>query len=545
MKNAKGFLLCILLICFLAVPVMAAEGNLIAFTADSGFSAGDTVKVDKEKTLLNVYNNGTADEYNAFREGRVQYYWMRNDSYYADGMTLTLTESDKACQFYCVAALYSDADHTQQIGTITSAKFTVPNTTGNVTIPEIRDAAIPDGKVGQAYYVKLDCSDPDAVFSLFRSSLPDGLTLTQHGEIEGTPTKEGFWYVVIMVTPEAGEDYANTKEFEITIEAGEEYTLEIMELPDKVDYTVGEKLDMKGMWVRIYTSEGFIDSRDGKDLTYTQNPLTNVGDRKIKISYKDAFTFFYVNVKEAPKHEHKDNLTKVAAKTATCTVDGNIEYYTCSCGKYFKDASAAVEITDKASVVIKAVHEYGTLVEEVPAKHTATELKAGMKAHYFCDVCDTYFTAEKVATTKANLEIAAPVHEYNTVNGYKEADGHADTCSCGAHNTVVGHTPNITAPTETEDQVCTTCGYVIASKTGPVDPPVTDPTTPPTTGDATTEPSQGGDDNKEDTKPDTTPSEKDDEQKQEGMPWWGALLIAVAAAGIGVAVTILVLKKKK
>lgn len=44
-----------------------------------------------------------------------------------------------------------------------------------------------------------------------------GLTLTQHGEIEGTPTKAGFWHVVIMVTPEAGEDYANTKEFEITI----------------------------------------------------------------------------------------------------------------------------------------------------------------------------------------------------------------------------------------------------------------------------------------------------------------------------------------
>jgi hypothetical protein len=172
-------------------------------------------------------------------------------------------------------------------------------------------------------------------------------------------------------------------------------------------------------------------------------------------------------------------------------VDGNIEYYTCSCGKYFKDASAASEITDLNSVVIKATHKFDAEWE------------------------------------------------------YKGEDGHAHVCSCGTKDEILAHTPNITAPTETEDQVCTTCGYVIASKTGPVDPPVTDPTTPPTTGDATTEPSQGGDDNKEDTKPDTTPSEKDDEQKQEGMPWWGILLIAVAAAGIGVAVTILVLKKKK
>lgn len=491
MRKLLTFILTLVMICSLAVPAMAATEPVV-YTSDSSFVAGGTVKVNEQKTKQNIMDLGkNAAEYNAALEGNMQYYWFRNDSYYKDGPSITLTENDKGCQFYCKVYLFSDADRTRQCGTYDGAKFTVPNTGNPALIPEIRDAAIPDGKVGQSYYVKLDCSDPDVVFSLFRSSLPDGLYLTQHGEIEGTPTKEGFWHVVIMVTPEAGEDYANTKEFEITIEAGEEYTLEIMELPDKVDYTVGEKLDMKGMWVRIYTSEGFIDSRDGKDLTYTQDPLTNVGERKIKISYKDAFTFFYVNVKEAPKHEHKDNLTKVAAKAATCTVDGNIEYYTCSCGKYFKDASAASEITDLNSVVIKAAHKFGT--------------------------------------------------EWD----YKGEDGHAHVCSCGTKDEILAHTPNITAPTETEDQVCTTCGYVIASKTGPVDPPVTDPTTPPTTGDATTEPSQGGDDTKEDTKPDTTPSEKDDEQKQEGMPWWGILLIAVAAAGIGVAVTILVLKKKK
>ena len=168
----------------------------------------------------------------------------------------------------------------------------------------------------------------------------------------------------------------------------------------------------------------------------------------------------------ATGHICKSHLTKVPANGASCTVNGNIEYYECSCGKYYTDSTAAVEITDKNSVVVEAGHNYGTLIPEEPAKHTATELKAGMKAHYFCDKCSTYFTAEKVATTESDLVIPAPVHEYNTVNGYKEADGHADTCSCGAHNTVVPHTPDREAATETDPIKCSVCGYEITPALG-------------------------------------------------------------------------------
>ena len=304
MKKLLTFILTLVMIFSLAVPAMAATEPVV-YTSDSSFVAGGTVKVNEQKTKQNIMDLGkNADEYNAALEGNMQYYWFRNDSYYKDGPTITLTENDKGCQFYCKVYLFSDADRIQQCGTYDGAKFTVPNTGNPVVLPEIRDAAIPDGKVGQSYYVKLDCSDPDVVFSLFRSSLPDGLTLTQHGEIEGTPTKAGFWHVVIMVTPEAGEDYANTKEFEITIaEDGSDYTLEIVQAPNKVTYTAGEKLDMTGLKVRIYTPDGFIDSKDGKDLTYSQKELVTVGEQKIKISYKDAFEFFIVTVVAAPTTE--------------------------------------------------------------------------------------------------------------------------------------------------------------------------------------------------------------------------------------------------
>lgn len=318
MKRILCMALCLMLVMALAAPAMAAAPEII-FTSGSKFEAGGTVTVDKSETLLSTYNNGTSDIYNAYLEGNVQYYWMRNGEYYADGPSLKLKESDKGCEFYCMAALYSDADHTQQCGTIYSRKFTVPGGSNTASIPDITTKSIPNGKVGEYYYQKLECTDPDVTYSLFRSSLPDGLTLTQHGEIEGTPTKAGFWYVVVMATPEAGADYANTAEYEITIEEGQQYSMEIMEVPNKVTYTAGEKLDMTGLWVRIYTPDGFIDSRNGKYLTYSTKALTTVGEQKIKLTYEDAVEFFIVTVNEAPPEETEPTETEPAETEPTET----------------------------------------------------------------------------------------------------------------------------------------------------------------------------------------------------------------------------------
>ena len=58
-------------------------------------------------------------------------------------------------------------------------------------------------------------------------------------------------------------------------------------------------------------------------------------------------------------HVHTLHLTKVDANAKSCTKEGNIEYYTCNCGKWFTDNTATTEITDKASVVIgKDTHDW-------------------------------------------------------------------------------------------------------------------------------------------------------------------------------------------
>lgn len=67
----------------------------------------------------------------------------------------------------------------------------------------------------------------------------------------------------------------------------------------KVEYTKGEKLDLKGLKVRVIKADGtHFESLNGDKLTIFDGPLDNVGERKIKVSYGEAFTFFYVTVNE-------------------------------------------------------------------------------------------------------------------------------------------------------------------------------------------------------------------------------------------------------
>lgn len=57
----------------------------------------------------------------------------------------------------------------------------------------------------------------------------------------------------------------------------------------------------------------------------------------------DTLTIYAKFVIEGEDHVHKDHLTKVPATTPDCSQGGNIEFYQCSCGKYFKDANATTE----------------------------------------------------------------------------------------------------------------------------------------------------------------------------------------------------------
>ena len=107
-------------------------------------------------------------------------------------------------------------------------------------------------------------------------------------------------------------------------------SIEILSTPDKVVYTSGECLDLTGLKVRIWTSEGYIDSVNGDKLEITKNPLITVGEQKIKVAYGETFDFFIVTVKESP-HTHSFGEWTVTTEPS-CTEPG-IKTRECDCGQ--------------------------------------------------------------------------------------------------------------------------------------------------------------------------------------------------------------------
>ena len=98
---------------------------------------------------------------------------------------------------------------------------------------------------------------------------------------------------------------------------------------------------------------------------------------------------------------HVHSLSKVDAKEATCTEQGNIEYYFCEgCGKYFSDAEGKEEIK-LSSTVIPAAHD----LTQTPAKE-ATCTEDGNTAYYTCSVCKKHFSD---AEGKTEIELSSTV----------------------------------------------------------------------------------------------------------------------------------------
>lgn len=181
-----------------------------------------------------------------------------------------------------------------------------------------------------------------------------------------------------------------------------------------------------------------------------------------------------------PAHSYAAYLSD---ENATCTEDGTKTARCEVCG-------VTDTVTDEGS---KLVHVFGEYVFDNNATCTSDGTKTavcnicGSETHTVVDVGtkrphdmgdyvvtkNPTCTAEGLEVSKCNdcpytesRPVAVSLHSYDTaVWGYVTAEGHAHKCVCGAHDTVLVHTPG-PAATESEPQKCLDCGYVIAPAVG-------------------------------------------------------------------------------
>lgn len=160
--------------------------------------------------------------------------------------------------------------------------------------------------------------------------------------------------------------------------------------------------------------------------------------------YCDTCSRFYIEV-NGVKQETSiivigatgHSMTHVESKDATCTEEGNIEYWHCAnCDKYFSDEDGNNEITDTSTITIGALGHNLTHVGDVAATCTAD----GNTEYWYCETCKKYFSDEN-ATTEIDLAdtvVTASGHTYGkpvfTWNG--NTCTATFTCSCGDTQTV-------------------------------------------------------------------------------------------------------------
>lgn len=166
-------------------------------------------------------------------------------------------------------------------------------------------------------------------------------------------------------------------------------------------------------------------------------------------------------------HVCQNHLQKVNATTATCTQDGNNEYYKCTCGKIYSDTGAQNEKSESDFSIPATGHSYSTPV------YTWSEDNLTCAAVRTCGICRDQESETGTAVTKVTPKDSCKTPETtlytvtftNDVFGVqtkevvtKEADAHTPS------EWIVDKKAT-TAEAGSRHQECTECGTVLKTET--------------------------------------------------------------------------------
>ncbi len=193
--------------------------------------------------------------------------------------------------------------------------------------------------------------------------------------------------------------------------------------------SVGELLKDNGLILRAYIPSG-------KDsfINWFKTNIHSIAEKAgITGSYGYSYKALGDEVILILDTCHHDNLTYVPKTDATCTENGNIAYYLCSCGKYFSDPQGNNEIIDKSLVTVLYGHVWTKAIEDSAHLRTEPESCAEYYTYFYgCQGCDEV-SPDKYYTSDNTLPHT--LTRVNRVESSCSTNGKAEyyTCICGKY----------------------------------------------------------------------------------------------------------------
>ena len=238
-------------------------------------------------------------------------------------------------------------------------------------------------------------------------------SIQNSGDISFADTLEGYTPEVktIMITNDGNQPITLDQPSSTSFDVG---TLSKAELNagETAEFTVQPKT---GLLASVYDEDIVVTGNsNGQSVTTTVNVKFNVKHNAVKVERKDPtctedgnIDYWYCEAckkyfqdealtREIKKEESiikakGHNAVKTEEKLATCTEDGNIEYWYCDvCKKYFSDAEFKNEISFDKTVIPTTGHN----LIKIEAKDPTID-GTGNIEYWYCEVCNKYFSDEK------------------------------------------------------------------------------------------------------------------------------------------------------
>ena len=166
-------------------------------------------------------------------------------------------------------------------------------------------------------------------------------------------------------------------------------------------------------------------------------------------------------------HVCQNHLQKVNATSATCTQDGNNEYYKCTCGKIYSDTGAQNEKSESEFTIPATGHSYGT-----PA-YTWSQDNLTCTAVRTCEICRDQESETETAVTQVTPKDGCKSPETTLYTVTFAGSAFAAQTKAVVTKEADAHTPSewivdkkaTTAEAGSRHQECTECGTVLKTET--------------------------------------------------------------------------------